>query len=290
MAVLIRILSRLPLWCLYRLSDFLFFLLCYVVRYRRKVVLENLRNSFPEKTEKELHKIATGFYRNLADIGVEILRIPSIGKKELQKRVQFKNLDLYLGLMQNGKSVIVLTGHQCNWEWLLLAASTTHNFPIDAVYKPLHSKSMDDLFISMRSRFGAIPLAMKDVYRSVIKNKDQVRCMAMVADQTPPGGEIQLFLPFLNQHTAFFVGADKIASRTGFPVLTVFMHRLRRGYYEVEFNLLKEAPYNKEFEVIELYAKALEKDIAAHPSDWLWSHKRWKHKDFKKSLNVPVEN
>jgi KDO2-lipid IV(A) lauroyltransferase len=245
------------------------------------VVLENLKNSFPEKSERERKKIARQFYRNLADIGVEILRIPSISEKELMKRVRFKNLDLYLDIMKNGESVIVLTGHQCNWEWLLLAASTTHDFPIDAVYKPLHSASMDELFKSMRSKFGATPLAMKDVFRSVIRNKGQVRCMAMVADQTPPAGEIQLFLPFLNQHTAFFVGADKIARHTGYPILIVYMHRLKRGNYEVEFEMLKTAPFEKENEVIELYSKALEADLKRHPADWLWSHKRWKHKEYK---------
>ncbi|MCU0429303.1 MAG: lysophospholipid acyltransferase family protein [Cytophagaceae bacterium] len=281
MVVLFKIFSRIPWWCIYGFSDFLYLLLFHVVKYRKRVVLENLRKSFPEKSEKELLLIAKGFYKNLSDIGVEILKIPSLTKEEIQKRVVFKNLDLYLGIMQGGESVLVLTGHQCNWEWLLLGASTTHEFPIDAVYKPLHSPSMDAWFIQLRSKFGASPLAMKDVFRSVIRNKGQVRCMAMVADQTPPHGEIQLFLPFLNQNTAFFVGADKIVRHTQIPVLIAYMHRLGRGKYEVEFELLKRPPFEQENELITLYANALEKDLKKYPSDWLWSHKRWKFSEYK---------
>jgi len=127
-----------------------------------------------------------------------------------------------------------------------------------------------------------VPLAMKDVYRTVIRNKDASRILAMVADQTPAHSEIQYFTSFLNQNTAFFVGADKIARHTGYPVFFFEMRRLRRGYYEATFHKLSEAPFDvNKFGVIESYARILENAIIGSPSDWLWSHRRWKHQDMK---------
>lgn len=283
----IKLLSTLPLAVLYLFSDILYFFMLHVLRYRKKVVVQNLKKSFPDKSDEEISKITKAFYKNLADLTVETLKMPSIKKDEIVKRVKFKNIDLPNSYLNKGSSILVLTGHQCNWEWLLLACSIHSEYPIDGVYKPMHIESLDKLFLDMRSRFGANPLPMKDVFRSVIRNKNEVRVLALVADQTPPHGEIQHFTDFLSQNTPFFVGADKIAQHTQYPVLFVEMIRLKRGYYEAEFHVVKEAPYKKgAFEIIEAYAKLLEKSINKHPSDWLWSHKRWKYRDFKTRKNL----
>ncbi len=276
------LLSKLPLWLLYRVSDVLYFLMYYFPGYRKKVVRDNLRNSFPGKTEKEYSVLAKKFYMNLTDLSMETLKILDLSKESILKRVTIKNMDLLHAYLDKGESVIVLTGHQCNWEWLLLASSVECRYPIDAVYKPLHLEFMDRLLLRMRSRFGARPLAMKDVYRSIVRNKGEARVLAMVADQTPAHSEIQYFTDFLNQHSAFFVGADKIARHTGYPVVFLDMKRIKRGYYEAEFKLIQEAPFDENnFGVIEAYARLLEKSILQKPSDWLWSHKRWKHQEMK---------
>ncbi|HSZ25834.1 MAG TPA: lysophospholipid acyltransferase family protein, partial [Cytophagaceae bacterium] len=209
--------SKLPFWFLYRISDFFYFLMYYFPGYRKRVVLENLRKSFPTKSSKEIHTLAKLFYSNLADLTVETLKILTLKKADMKKRVKVINMSLVHSYLDNSSSVIVLTGHQCNWEWLLLSCSIECNYPIDAVYKPLHIDFLDKLFIKMRSRFGANPLAMKDVYRSIIRNKNEIRVIAMVADQTPAHSEIQYFTNFLHQNTAFFVGADKIARFTKYP-------------------------------------------------------------------------
>jgi KDO2-lipid IV(A) lauroyltransferase len=181
-----------------------------------------------------------------------------------------------------GLSVVVLTGHQCNWEWLLLSSSVECRYPIDAVYKPLHNSFMNSLIFKMRSRFGARPLAMKDVFRSIIKNKTEIRVLAMVADQTPAGGEIQYFTKFLNRNSGFFVGADKIVKNTGYPVIFLDMKRVKRGYYEAKFYpLVPDADSQSEFPIIEEYAHLLEDSILKNPGDWLWSHRRWKHTEKK---------
>ncbi len=258
------LLSKLPLWLLYRASDCLYFLMYYFPGYRKQVVRENLRNSFPGKSPQEIEVLSKKFYKNLTDLTMESLKILSISKEEVIKRVNIVNMELATSYLDRGQSVIVLTGHQCNWEWLLLASSAQCLYPVDAVYKPLHIGFIEKLLFKMRTRFDARPLAMKDVYRSIVRSKDQTRVLAMVADQTPAHSEIQYFTTFMNQPSAFFVGADKIARHTGYPVFFMDMRRVRRGYYEAE-----------------LYARMLEKSILKNPSDWLWSHRRWKHREMK---------
>jgi KDO2-lipid IV(A) lauroyltransferase len=282
--------SKIPFWFVYRMSNLLYFLMFYFPGYRKKIVFENIKKSFPGKTEKEVKEIARKFYLNLTDLTVETLKIPSIDKSAVKDRVRITNMEVLHSYLDKGISVIVLTGHQCNWEWLLLAGSIDCKYPIDAVYKPLHIKFLDKLFIEMRSRFGANPVAMKDVYRSVIRNKGNARALAMVADQTPAHSEIQYFTNFMNQNTAFFVGADKIARHTGFPVFFFDMKRIKRGYYEATFHKVKEAPFDEnKFSVIESYARMLESSIKENPSDWLWSHRRWKHQFIKIKRNKKEE-
>jgi KDO2-lipid IV(A) lauroyltransferase len=261
----------------------------YFPGYRKKVVYENLRNSFPEKSEKELNQIAKQFYANLADVSIETLKILGMSKKEIQKRVRFDNIDLPHQYLDKGQSIIVLTGHQCNWEWLLLGSSVECRYPIDAVYKPLHNSFMNKLVFKMRSHFGARPLAMKDVFRSIVRNKTETRALAMVADQTPAGGEIQYFTKFLNRNSGFFVGSDKIAGYTDFPVLFLDMRRMKRGYYEARFYPVKVTTDSTiEFPVVEEYAHLLEASILQRPGDWLWSHRRWKHTEKKAKKNYEL--
>jgi KDO2-lipid IV(A) lauroyltransferase len=142
---------------------------------------------------------------------------------------------------------------------------------------------MEQLFKNMRSRFGARPVPMKDVLKSIIRQKEKVRIIAMVADQTPPEAEIQYFTIFFNQNTPFFVGGDKLSKYMNAPVFFVDMRRVKRGYYEIEFISLGTSTYNEQgaYAITERYARKLEERIKSAPQDWLWSHKRWKHKTWK---------
>lgn len=276
--LVLRALSRLPFSVLYAMSSFTAFVLQYIIRYRAKVIHRNLQNSFPEKTAAEIKNITKEFYLNLTDVSFESLKLLDISKEELEKRVRITNIDLPMSILDNGQSHLGLTSHLCNWEWLLQICAIQSKYPIDAVYKPLHNAKMNQFIYNLRARFGANPVAMKDTMRELVKNRKTVRSMAMVADQTPPHSEIQHWATFLNQYTAFYVGGDKIGGAMQMPVLFVSMKRMKRGYYEVTFELLKNIPISKEgHEVTERYIKRLEACIQAQPSSWLWSHKRWKH-------------
>lgn len=279
---LLRIISKLPFPLLYGLSSFTAFVLQHIVRYRAKVIHENLRNSFPEKSLAEIKKITRDFYLNLTDVSFESLKLISMSSEQLEKRVRVTNIELPLSTLNNGQSHLGLTSHLCNWEWLLQICAIKSPYPIDAVYKPLHNEKMDKFIYNLRARFGAHPVAMKDTLRELIKNRKTVRSMAMVADQTPPHSEIQHWSTFLNQYTAFYVGGDKIGGAMQMPVLFVGMKRVKRGYYEVTFEFLKNLPVAKEgHEVTELFIKRLEAAIKEQPANWLWSHKRWKHSQAK---------
>ena len=253
-----------------------------MIRYRTKVVKENLRNSFPEKSNRELITIKRQFYKNLCDVSLESLKLLSITKEELKKRIHITNFELPLSTLNSERSHIVLTSHLCNWEWLLQICTLQSTYPIYAVYKPLTNTEMNRFFHKMRARFGAKPVAMKDTLKELVRNRTEVKSLAMVADQTPPLSEIQHWQLFLHQRTPFYIGADKIGGSMQFPVFFAGMKRIRRGYYEVSFELLKELPLSKEgHEVTSRFIHTLEQKINQQPADWLWSHKRWKHKEPK---------
>ncbi len=277
--MLFKLLSKLPLTVLYGLSNVLYLVVYYLIPYRKAVVFKNLRNSFPGKEKAEITRIAKASYQNLADITVETIKAISIHPEELKKRVDFKNEEILAEFAKNQQSVILMTTHQCNWEWLLLAGCLKLPFPLDAVYKPLHNEKIDALMLEMRSRFGGNPISLKSIIVEMMKRKKTVRGFAIVADQTPLRDEEKYWTQFLNQDTAFAVGAEKIARFTKYPVVFVAMERVRRGYYQVSLTLLAQPPHSNEgYSLIEAYAREAEQHILQHPADWLWSYKKWKYK------------
>jgi KDO2-lipid IV(A) lauroyltransferase len=279
---ILRNIAKLPFPFLYALSSFTAFVLQYIVRYRAKVIHENLQNSFPEKSAAEIKQITKAFYLNLTDVSFESLKLVDITKEEVQKRVTITNIDVPISILDSGQSHVCLTSHLCNWEWLLQICTIESSYSIDAVYKPLENKIMDRFIYNLRARFGAHPVAMKDTLRELIKHRKTVRSFAMVADQTPPHSEIQHWAMFLNQYTPFYVGGDKIGAAMQMPVLFASMKRMKRGYYEVTFEVLKNLPIAKEgHEVTQLFIERLEACIKEQPSNWLWSHRRWKHANAK---------
>jgi Kdo2-lipid IVA lauroyltransferase/acyltransferase len=276
------LLSRLPFRALYGLSDMLFFLLYYVFRYRREVVRGNLTNAFPQKDAGEIKAITRAFYRNLTDVIVETVKALTISDKELNSRIQVLNFDDCLKELTNNQSIIVMASHQANWEWLQLVFSANlakMNIGVDAVYKPLHNRFSEKLMLAIRTRFGSYPLPMNKLPREIVSRRHITRIIAMVADQMP-APETAYWTHFLNQDTPFFTGAAKIAQRTGYPVFYVGMRRVKRGYYQVYATPLKIQPLtgNVDHSIIEAYVQEVEKAIRSTPAQWLWSHKRWKHK------------
>jgi len=273
-------LSRLPLGVLYFFADCIWLFLYWVIRYRRKVVMANLRRSFPDKSEAELSLIARHAYRNLADVGVESLKTLTITGNELRARVRITNPEVCLQYLSAGQTVIVMTSHLGNWEWLLSGHALQLGYDVDAIYKELTTPWFDSLMKRIRSRFGPLPVEMKQVARVLVTRKSVTRIIAMVADQTPFPGNAY-WTTFLHQDTPFFTGAAGIARRTGYPVLYVGMRRVKRGHYETWFEPLATPPYHNQAtdteRIIEAYARKIECDIQQCPDQWLWSHNRWKH-------------
>ncbi|MGN6637512.1 MAG: lysophospholipid acyltransferase family protein [Mucilaginibacter sp.] len=279
------LLSLLPLWVLYIFSDFLFLIIYYVARYRRKVVQENLRNAFPEKSEAELHTIELKFYRYFADMVVETIKAISISAEELNRRIKPTNPDLVKQYLGGERSIIAVAGHYCNWEWASLNITSFIDRKYLAIYKPLSNKTYDKFLIHVRSRFGGIPVAMKMVLRKMVELKNEPFLTVLLGDQTPVKHEATYFTPFLNQPTAVFLGLEKMAKSMDCVVAFYDMRRIKRGYYNYTVVILTEKPKETEpYEITGMHVKHLESIIREAPEYWLWSHRRWKFKP------VNVEN
>jgi KDO2-lipid IV(A) lauroyltransferase len=274
-----RLLSRLPFPVLYALSDLLYVLSYYVFGYRKRVVMGNLDLAFPRKTTAEKKAIARQFYHNLADIIVETVKLLTISSQELGRRVTIANPQVLLGHLDRGQSIVVMTAHQGNWEWLLQGCALHLGYDVDAVYKPLRNKFSEKLMLAIRRRFGPLPVPMQQLARALVQRRPVVRIIAMVADQAPPP-EMAHWLNFFGHGTPFFTGAAKIAQRTAFPVLFTRMQRLRRGYYQVHMAPIALPPYPPHAveDIIGRYAAAVQAAIEERPAEWLWSHKRWKNR------------
>lgn len=275
---LLRLLSYLPFWILYRVSDFLFLVSYYVVRYRRKVVIENLKRSFPEKTDSEIETITKTFYKSLCDYGVETLKLLTISKRDLELRMVYQNPDILQKHADSNQSVLLLASHQFNWEWLLAAGSFYLPMSIDFVYQEQNNKQFDQFSLACRTRFGAHAIQRRNVAREAIRRRNIVRGTAIVADQFPSAHyDKRFWTVFLNQETAFFQGISQLATLMQSPVYYAAIRKLKRGHYTIELILLAMPPYeNESYEMVEAYVRETEKLIRQHPSDWLWSHKRWK--------------
>lgn len=281
--LLLKGLSLLPLPVLYLLADFLYFVVYYVVGYRKKVVEQNLRNSFPEKSERELKQIEKDFYRQLADIIVETIRLALMRPEELRRRITFTNQQLLDNYVKQGTPVITMGSHAANWEWILPAGAVQFSFPTNGIYKSLHNPFFEAYMLHARSQLGARLIEMKDTSRDFVRNRKVPRVVAMLSDQTPMRSEIEYWTIFLHQDTPFYVGAEKLSNMFKYPVLYLDVQRTSRGHYTLTFETLTDGTKpattgEEQFPVTELFAKKLETTIRRSPADYLWTHKRWKHK------------
>lgn len=272
------IISLLPLWVFYRLSDGLYYLVYHVVRYRRRVVYANLRSSFPEKSEAEIERIAKDFYSFFCDYIVETLKLFSMGEKNMRKRMKFEGLDQVKEDFANERSVSAYLGHYCNWEWI--SSLGLHlDEQCGQIYHPLENATLDRLFLYMRGRFKAQSIKMDDTFLTILKWKKEGRknIVGYIADQVPGYNNIHYWADFLHHDTPVFTGAERISKIMDTAVYYIDVERPRRGYYVARFikiaDSLNEHPV---FFATEQYFRLLEQNIQRAPQYWLWSHKRWK--------------
>jgi KDO2-lipid IV(A) lauroyltransferase len=251
-----------------------------LVGYRKKVVHDNLANSFPAKTRKERRRIEHRFYRYFCDLFVETIYLAHMSDKEIRRRVSYGNYEGILEQYEKGKSVMMMTAHYGNWEWPCgLALDLPEGDPLYGIYKRQSNEHFDRLMFSLRSKFGGKPIEKKVVLRSMLRlrNEGKLGNFWMISDQTP-GSNIHYWTKFLNQDTPVLTGTEQLARRFDYPVFYVEIVRTKKGYYHCEFIPISLEPAKtKEFDITEKYIQLLEKTITAKPEYWLWSHRRWKH-------------
>lgn len=275
-----RVVTLLPLRILYGLSPLFYFILYHLAGYRREVVMKNLRNAFPGKNEKELAGISKKFYRHLSDLFIEVLKLPNMKGSELKERYKVLNPELLDKLREDGRSTIAVFGHYGNWEWFA-SIPMSIEYKSVTVYKPLKNIYFDRYFLKFRSRYGNILVPMSRTGRVVYQYESEGEniLLGLVADQTPPGREIQYWTKFLNQDTPVYLGIEKLANKYNMPVVYFRVDKVKRGYYEVKLELITANPSElKPFELTERHVKLLEEQIRNRPELWMWSHRRWKHK------------
>lgn len=277
----IYLISLSPFWLIYGLSDLVYLLLYYLIGYRKEVVHTNLKNSFPDKSEKELLSIQKSFYKYFCDLVFETLKSLTISSKSLEKRVKFDDVKLFQEFAEKDQSVIIAMGHFGNWELggARFALEPIHRLYV--IYHPLHNKYFNSLIVKMRTRLGNGLYPMKESIKQILANRNALTATAFIADQTPsPKGAY--WTTFLSQDTPVFTGMGKISNKLNYPIIYVGIERIKRGSYEMKAELLIENPKELQAEeVVEQFTRRLEQDIQRVPHIWLWTHRRWKHKRIK---------
>ncbi len=276
--LILKPLSFLPMGLLFFFSDITFYLSYYLVKYRRKVVRQNLKNAFPKKSTEELVKIEKGFYRHFTDFIFESIKSISISEKSVLARTSIKNPELLDEYYKQGKNVLVVCGHYNNWEFYALSLPKQLKHTTYSLYQPLKNKFFDKILLNSRKRNGMKLIKTRDIFKFFQEKNDNPKLMVIVNDQSPTNKEKAYWNQFLNQETGWNVGPEKLAKKFDYVVLFGHSKRLKRGNYEVEFTLVTETPKQTNDEYItDKYASILEDIIKKKPEFWLWSHKRWKH-------------
>lgn len=276
----IWLISILPLRVLYFFSDLLFIPLYYVIGYRKKVVRNNLKLSFPDKSDKELLLIEKKTFHHFIDIFMEMIKGFSISKKEMSKRIILTNPEILNEFQKQNKSVIIMAGHYANWEWIC-HLNLVMDYDVFAAYKKIKNKYFDRKMKSSRTKFGAHFIATTDFKGLMEKHfKDKKRSMyGLLSDQSPKLGKIRYRSKFMGVNVPVQTGPEMLAKKYDYPVIYLITNRIKRGYYEATIKILAEKPNEyKDYEITELFSKALEKQIRNKPEFYFWTHKKFKHR------------
>jgi KDO2-lipid IV(A) lauroyltransferase len=271
--------SYLPFPLLYSFSDLCYVLVYHVLGYRRRVVLTNLRNSFPEKSEAEVRTIAARFYRWFCDLTLETLKTLTITPGAVRRRVTFEGIGILREYAKQDRSIILVLGHFGNWELAGARYSQEKDIPpLYVIYHPLANPHFDRLITHARTRHGTRLYKMREASKDMLRDKDLLTATAFIADQTP-APERAYWMTFLNQDTPVFLGTETLSRKLDQPVVYISITRPKRGHYHMRAEtLVPEPTKTRPGEITELHTRRLERDIRQHPELWLWTHRRWKHK------------
>lgn len=273
------LLSRLPWFVLYAFSVFVYLLAYYVVRHRDHVIKEQLQKVFPEKSAAERRAIHKQFLKNFCDVLVEMMKSVSMTESDMRARMRVLDVAPAAKRLDEGQSVMLVTSHLGNWEWLVHGMALQLGHPVDAAYKPLHDQWAERLMLKVRARFGVRLIPAKELLTDFMKRRGIVRALGVNADQAPVSTDQRYWTTFLGQDTAFYIGAEQIARAMRLPVYYVSVRRVRRSFYEADMRPLWDG---REVlgpnDITERYARACETDVLKSPADWLWSYRRWRLK------------
>jgi KDO2-lipid IV(A) lauroyltransferase len=284
--------SLLPFPVLYAFSNLLYYPFYYLFGYRKKVIMENINRSFPERSEGEKKDICKKFYRHFCDLILESIKAFTISESEVKKRVTCRNPELIDEYFNNKQSVIIAGGHYNNWEIFAVAVDMLIKHQAIGIYKPLSSKYFDRKMYETRSKYGLYMISTKIVSQVFDEQRSNLTATIFAIDQSPSNPEKAHWMKFLGQQSAVLTGTERYARQYGYPVLYGRINKVKRGHYEFEFFKVTDHPIQTaEGEITEAITNLLEKDIRATPQYWLWSHRRWKHKysGVKKEESKPVQ-
>lgn len=273
---LLYTLSLLPLRVLYIFSDIAYAIIYYITKYRKDVVLSNLKIAFPEKTDKERIRIAKDFYKNFTDTFIESIKLISASKKQIEKRSD-GDFELLNSLIAKGRNIHIMLGHQFNWEFANLLYANHLSIPFVGVYMPISNKILDKIFFNMRSRYGTILIPATNFRNQMHSVFTKQYILGLAADQNPGGADLGYWMNFFNKPVPFIKGPGKGAVKNNTAVVFVGFRKIKRGHYEYKATLLAEngVEHTPE-ELTVLYRNALEETIKKDSPNYLWSHRRWK--------------
>ena len=290
------LISLLPFWVLYGMSDFLYLIAYRLWGYRKKLVRRHLAECFPEKSEDERRKIEREYYHWFCDYIVETLKLLSIRKEHLMRRMRFENVDRVKQSFDEGRNVSLYLRHYCNWEWVssipVHFAEYHDKVAFGQIYHKLENEAMDKVFLKLRGRMGAESIPMAETLRKMVeyRREGKLWIVGFIADQVPLWNNIHLWLDFLHHDTPVFTGAERISRKFDSDVYYVDVRRERRGYYVARYELMAEHSSRvPESELTVSYFRLLEKSIRRQPAFYLWTHNRWKRTHEEYNIRYDAE-
>lgn len=281
--LLLKIISLLPFFAIYLLSDLFYPIIFYIAGYRKKVVIGNLKTSFPDKNSLQINAIAKAFYRHFSDLVFETIKFGSISETDINRRVKVTNRQVITSLKARNMGVVVVMSHTGNWEWTSQQVCFEgRGFEyIGVIAKEVSSKNFNEIYSYVRMRLqkgNAEIIPLKETARHLASIRHKKSMIITIADQTPHKNEIQYRTDFLRQDTGVFLGPERIARSLNYAVVFCHVKKEERGYYSIDFELITDSPKDcAQFEITNKHVKMLEKDIIEQPEIWLWSHRRWKY-------------
>lgn len=278
------LISKLPFWLFYKVSDLIFVLVYYVIGYRRKTVTNNLRLVFPEKSPEEIKTISKKSYQHMCDMFLEMVKSISISNEELKERYRFQNREVLEKIMPSNRSMILMCGHYASYEWVNALQLYGYDYKGFGIYKRIKNIYFNKMAQDIRGRFGGELITTSEATKKISQyQKEGIKGVyASVADQSPKMDRAKYWTEFLGTRVPVFTGTEKLAVTLDMPIFYLHVEKPSRGHYEATFIEISSEPKEEPpFVITNFYLTELEKQIKNAPEFYLWTHKRWKHKDAK---------